>query len=76
MKGDNMRYRLRKEYSTNPDKALKEVLQDRGVQDIEGFLNPTKECELNPHNLKNIDAAAERLLYHLRKNSNILFVVD
>ena len=72
-----MRYRLRKEYSTNPDKALKEVLQDRGVEDIENFLNPTSEaCELNPHNLKNIDAAAEKLLYHLRKNSDILFIVD
>lgn len=72
-----MRYRLRKEYSTNPDKALKEVLQDRGVKDIENFLNPTFEaCELNPHKLKNIDAAAERLLYHLRRNSDILFIVD
>lgn len=72
-----MRYRLRKEYSTNPDKALKEVLQDRGVSDIENFLNPTSiTCELNPHNLKNIDVAAEKLLYHLRKNSDILFIVD
>ena len=72
-----MKYRLRKEFSTNPDKALKEILQDRGVTDIEHFLNPTSEtCELNPHNLKNIDSAAEKLIYHLRKNSNILFVVD
>ena len=61
-----MKYRLRKEYSTNPDKALKELLQDRGVTDIENFLNPTKDCELNPHYLENIDAAAERLLYHLQ----------
>lgn len=72
-----MRYRLRKEYSTNPDKALKELLQDRGVQDIENFINPSAEtCELNPYGLENIDAAAERLLYHLRRNSKILFVVD
>ena len=56
-----MKYRLRKEYSANPDKALKEILQDRGVTDIENFLNPTAEtCELNPYNLKNIDAATER----------------
>lgn len=72
-----MKYRLRKEYSTNPDKALKEILQDRGVQDIEHFMNPTAEtCELNPYNLKNIEAAAEALLYHLRRGSKILFVVD
>lgn len=71
-----MRYKLRKEYSTNPDKALKEILRDRGVDDIGNFLNPTRQCELNPHLLNNIDNAAERLLYHLRRDSDILFVVD
>ena len=60
-----MKYRLRNNYSTNPDKALKEILTDRGVTDIENFIIPSKECELNPHNLENIDAAAEKLLYHL-----------
>ena len=39
-------------------------------------MNPTKECELDPHKLKNIDAAAERLLHHLRRDSDILFIVD
>ena len=72
-----MKYRLRKEFSTNPDKALKEILQDRGVTDIENFMNPTFDnCELDAHKLVNIDKAAERLLYHLRRNSDILFVVD
>ena len=72
-----MRYRLRKEFSTNPDKALKEILQDRGVTDIENFMNPTFDnCELDAHKLTNIDKAAERLLYHLRRNSDILFIVD
>lgn len=71
-----MKYRLRNNYSTNPDKALKEILIDRGVNDIENFMNPSVECELNPFYLKNIDAAADLLLYHLRKNSKILFIVD
>ena len=71
-----MRYRLRKEYSTNPDKALKEILADRGVIDIENFMNPTSDCELDPYKLVNIEKAAERLLYHLRKDSDILFIVD
>lgn len=31
MKGDNMKYRLRNNYSNDPDKALKEILRDRGV---------------------------------------------
>jgi single-stranded-DNA-specific exonuclease len=39
-------------------------------------LNPTEECELDPHNLENIEAAADKLLYHLRRKSKILFVVD
>lgn len=72
-----MKYRLRNNYSTNPEKALKEILQDRGVKDIENFMNPTSDaCELNPYDLDNIDETAERLLYHLRKNHKILFVVD
>ena len=71
-----MRYKLRNNYSTNPDKALKEILQDRGVTDIENFMNPTAACELDPFELINIDIAADKLLYHLRKNSKILFIVD
>ena len=71
-----MRYKLRKEYSTNPDKALKELLQDRGVQDIEQFMNPSMLCENDPYQLKNIDVAAEMLLHHLHEKHKILFVVD
>ena len=72
-----MKYRLKKEFSTDPNKALIEILKDRGVTDIENFINPTFDnCELDAHKLINIEAAAERLLYHLRKNSDILFVVD
>lgn len=71
-----MRYRLRKEYSTNPDKALKELLQDRGVQNIEQFMNPSILCENDPYQLKNVDAAAEMLLHHLREKHKILFIID
>ena len=71
-----MNYRLRKQYTTNPEKALSEILIDRGVQDIESFLHPTSECELDPYGLENIDLAAELLLRHLRANSKIMFVVD
>lgn len=71
-----MKYRLRKEFSTNSDKALKEILQDRGVTDIENFMNPSAACELNPHKLTNIEKAADCLLEHLRANHDILFVVD
>lgn len=74
-----MNYRLRKNYSTNPQTALKEILIDRGVSanEIDYFMNPnSSDCELNPYNLNNIEAAAERLLWHLRNNSCILYLVD
>ena len=71
-----MKYRLRNNYSTNPDKALKEILIDRGVTDIDNFMNPSAECELDPFTLNNVDAAADMLLRHLRKNNKILFIVD
>lgn len=71
-----MKYRLRNTYSTNPEVALKEILKDRGVTDINNFMYPTFACELNPYDLENIESAVEMLLKHLRNNSNILFVVD
>ena len=71
-----MKYRLRNNYSTNPEKALKEILQDRGVTDIANFMHPTAGCELDAYDLENIEHAADRLLHHLRRNSKILFVVD
>lgn len=72
----NMKYRLRNNYSTNPDEALAAILRDRGVQDIEKFMYPSFACELNPYDLENIEAAVDMLLKHLRANSNILFIVD
>lgn len=71
-----MRYKLRNNYSTNPDKALKEILADRGVTDIDNFMYPTATCELDPYKLVNVEAAANKLLYHLRRDSNILFIID
>jgi len=71
-----MKYRLRNNYPINPEEALKAILMDRGVKDVENFLHPSFACELNPYDLDNIEAAAEMLLRHLRANSNILFIVD
>lgn len=71
-----MKYRLRNNYPTDPNKALPAILRDRGVYDIENFMKPSKKCELNPYNLENIELAADRLLLHLRNNSRICFIVD
>ena len=71
-----MKYKLRKEYSTDAQVALYDILQDRGVQDIENFIAPSKKCELNPYDLDNIEAAANLLLMHLRQQHKILFIID
>lgn len=71
-----MKYKLRKEYSKNPEEALNEILIDRGVTDLNNFIHPTKGCELNPYDLDNIVEAAALLLKHLKEEKTILFVVD
>lgn len=71
-----MKYKLKNNYSKDPTRAMYEILQDRGVKDIENFIKPTKKCELNPYDLDNIEIAADRLLWHLRNNSHICFLVD
>ena len=71
-----MKYRLRHNYTTDAEEALIDILKDRGVKNVHEFMNPSKSCELNPYDLDNIDKAAEQYLYHLRKDSNILFIVD
>lgn len=71
-----MKYKLRKEYPTDPSIALQSILKDRGVVDIKKFLNPDFSCELNPYDLENIEAGVEMLLKHLRAKHNILYIVD
>ena len=71
-----MNYRLRNNYSKEPDKAIIDILQDRGVKNVDAFINPTKESENNPYNLDNIKDAAEKLLYHLQQNNYICILAD
>lgn len=69
-----MNYKLRNNYPI--EGCLEEILKDRRVEDVEKYLNPTKDNELNPYDLDNIEAGAKMLLKHLRKGSKCLFVVD
>lgn len=71
-----MKYKLRQQYTTNPQLAIQEILTSRGVKDLDNFLQPTSACELNPYDLKNVEVAAEMLLQHLQQEHSILFVVD
>ena len=71
-----MKYKLRDNFTTDPEYALKEIFMNRGVTDFNNFFNPTFSCELNPYNLKNIEAGVEMLLRHILARHNILFIVD
>ena len=71
-----MKYKLRNTYTQDPVQALPQILEDRGVTDIDNFMHPSKTCELDPYNLKNVKEGAELLLKHLRKGNKLLFVVD
>jgi single-stranded DNA-specific DHH superfamily exonuclease len=71
-----LKYKLRSKYSKDPQRALEEILYDRGVRDIKNFINPSFKCELNPYDLENIEAAASKLLEHLHADHNILIVID
>ena len=62
-----MKYKLKKNYTTDPEVALEEILRDRGVTDIENFMNPSPVCEFNPY---------LSLFYHNTLWLNILFLIN
>lgn len=69
-----MKYKLiNKEIKSN---YLKEFLVERGVTDIDGFLNPNSSFLQEPDGLANIEEAAFKLLSYVQGKSKILVVVD
>ena len=71
-----MKYKLRNTYTTDVNKALSEILIDRGVENLQQFLSPSFACELNPYKLNNIQQGVDLLLKHLRADNKILIIVD
>lgn len=52
------------------------VLKNRGVEDIDAFLNVNQSSELDYNLLDNIDKAVTCVVKHLKANSNIHVLVD
>lgn len=52
------------------------TLENRGIEDVERFLRPSKEDEIHYSNLKNIDRAVEMFNKHKENNSSIAVIVD
>lgn len=55
---------------------VKNLLKERGVENVEDFLNPTLCYLNNPQKLNNIENGAELYLNTIKQNGNILIVVD
>ena len=60
----------------NTGNYVQDILLARGIDDIEKYLNPTKEDLLPAKEIKNIDEGVKLLLRHLNNNSKIYVVVD
>ena len=71
-----MNYKLKYNLPHDTTTCLGWLLDARGVEDPEAYVYPSKENELNPWLLDNIDEAAQLLIWHLQAGDEILFVVD
>lgn len=70
-----MYYRLN-ERVVNSGNYIKDILKARGINNIDEYLNPSKEDLFPADKLKNIDKGVDLLLTHLKNNSKIYVVVD
>ena len=69
-----MKYKLiNKEIKSN---YLKEFLTERGITDIDGFLNPSNIFLHDPEDLLNAKEAAEKVLDYVNNKAKILTIVD
>lgn len=71
-----MKYRLIDGSLNDINNPQLTILKNRGINDIDKFLNINKNVVHDYQLLKNIDKAVECLLKHIENNSNIHIVVD
>lgn len=71
-----MKYRQSQYLSKDANTCVAEILRSRGVENIEAYMRPSQEYENDSMLLDHIQEAAGRLIWHLNKNSSILFPVD
>ena len=70
-----MYYRLNEKIADSGN-YVKDILEARGIDNIDEYLNPSKKDLIPADKLKNIDKGVELLLKHLNNNSKIYVVVD
>jgi single-stranded-DNA-specific exonuclease len=52
------------------------ILRNRGIEDIDSFLNPSDKDDLDPFELHNMETGVNLLISHLSSNNNISILVD
>ena len=73
-----MKYRLIENSANDIKKLIRTVLSNRGITDIDTFMNSNKEdIENNSYNdLNNISEGVDVLLQHIKDSDMISLVVD
>lgn len=69
-----MKYRLVNPELNSP--YLENLLKERGVEDVKEYIKPTQNYLNDPAKLDNIEKGAELYLDVVKRNGNILIVVD
>src|SRR5690606_16919608 len=55
---------------------IETILKNRGIEDIQSFLNVSEKDVVHWSNLENIEKAVDCLLKHIKKNSKIFIQYD
>lgn len=71
-----MNYKLKHNLPHEPMTCLGWLLDARGVEDIEEYVSPTSESELDPYLLDNIEEAARCVKKHLDEDNEIVMLID
>lgn len=71
-----MNYTHKKRLPKYSDNYVVDILKDRGIEDVETYLHPTKELLHDPYLLYNIEKGVNLLASHIAKKSKIHLTID
>lgn len=71
-----MKYKLIGNNNYQADDLLTEILHNRGITDIDSFLNVTDDVVPDPYVFTNMDKAVDLILTHIENNSTIGIIID
>lgn len=58
------------------DSIIERIAKIRGIEDINRFLNPTKDELFDPYLIKNIVEASEKILQYVKEGKRITISMD